>query len=145
MPGDVLKSPAKMKHTFDFPRKNTSHIDLAHEKYQVTVPLIKSEKISNPSFLQYQEKIRNKIRDRANSYVHNPQFSNGEVYLSFIITSQGNLRETRVIENKTKANNFLRSIALRSIKESHPYPAFPKDLDYAELPFNIVISFKVKK
>jgi len=34
---------------------------------------------------------------------------------------------------------------LRSIKDANPFPPFPKDLNYPELTFNVVISFEVNE
>ena len=56
---------------------------------------------------------------------------------------KGELQRVKVIENETKANDFLRAVGIRSIKESGPFPPFPKELRYPELTFNVVISFEL--
>ena len=60
-----------------------------------------------------------------------------------MLSSDGSLKEIKIINNKTVANDYLRNVGLRSIKESSPFPAFPFDLKYPELSFNIVISFEI--
>ena len=124
--------------------KQTQNIKTLEGKRKVSVPLLKSEKISNPSYLSYNETIRQKIKQRAYTYVNDPAFQAGEVYLTFVLKADGTLQAIKIIDERTKANNYLRSIGLRSIKESSPFPPFPKDFNYPELTFNIVISFEVE-
>lgn len=108
----------------------------------VAVPLLTSEKMDNPRYSNYTGLIRGKIRDRAYFYVDSPDFQPGEVYLTFVLLSNGALKAVRINDDKTRANDYLRSVSLRSIKESSPFPAFPSDLNYPELSFNVVISFQ---
>jgi len=35
-------------------------------------------------------------------------------------------------------------VAEKSIFDASPFPAFPKDLDYPELSFNVIISFQIE-
>ena len=114
-------------------------------KYGVSVPVLQSEKVSNPRYFQYSNMIRQKIKSKAYHYIDNPHFENGEVCLSFSITSAGILKQIRIIDNKTMANDYLRSVSLRSIKEASPFPSFPRDLLYPELSFNVVITFESDK
>ncbi len=112
-------------------------------KRQIAVPLLQSEKITNPRYLTYHEQVRDKIRKRAYYYVDNPRFEAGEVYLTFVLSSNGELKDVQIIHERSRANSFLKSVGLRSIKESVPFPPFPKDLKYPDLTFNVVISFEV--
>ncbi len=116
---------------------------VSSSKRQIAVPLLQSEKISNPRYLTYHEQVRDKIRNRAYQYVDNPRFEEGEVYLTFVLASNGELKDVQIIHERSRANPFLKNVGLRSIKESVPFPAFPKDLNYPELTFNVVISFEV--
>ena len=75
-------------------------------------------------------------------YLNDPQFVTGEVYLTFILLSNGTLRDVKIIDEKTTANAYLRNLGLRSIKESNPFPSFPGDLTYPELTFSVVIAFE---
>jgi outer membrane biosynthesis protein TonB len=84
-------------------------------KRHVSVPLLDSEKISNPKYINYHDRIRTKIRNRAYMYVDNPAFANGEVYLTFVVASNGQVTAVKVIEEKTKANDYLRNVGLQSI------------------------------
>ncbi len=109
---------------------------------RVVVPLLKSEKISNPRYSAYHDRIRARIKRRAYLYVNDPEFADGEVYLSFVLGADGRLRGLRLDPSKTHANAYLREVGLRSIREAAPFPPFPEGLNYPELSFNVVISFE---
>ena len=118
-------------------------LDLAKK---ITLPPLSTEKITNPKYLTYNDDMRDtisrNIKQRAYTYVNHPDFEAGEVYLTFVLASQGMLRGVKIIEDKTSANDYLREVALRSIKESNPFPPFPKGFDYPEFTFNLLISFR---
>ena len=113
------------------------------EKRSISVPVVATQKITNPNYIGYNDRIRDKIRNRAYFYIDDPQFQQGEVYLTFIVTSDGNLKDLQIIGERTHANDYLRAVGLRSVKESSPFPPFPASLKYPELSFNVVISFQV--
>ncbi len=115
---------------------------LTQTQRKVSIPVFKSEKITNPKYLHYTQTIREKIKARAWSYLDSPEFVTGEVYLTFIVSANGELKDVLVIDEKTTANPYLRSVGLRSIKESSPFPAFPADLMYPELTFSVAIAFE---
>lgn len=50
----------------------------------------------------------------------------------------------RIIDEKSSATPYLKEIAVKSLRESFPLPPFPKEVNYSELPVNIVISFEFK-
>ncbi|PIQ85955.1 MAG: hypothetical protein COV73_05260 [Candidatus Omnitrophica bacterium CG11_big_fil_rev_8_21_14_0_20_43_6] len=111
-------------------------------KKKVTLPAIEMAKIDNPSYISYYQIVREKIRRSAyQNYTHN---ETGEVYVSFIISNDGYLKEVHLAEDKTTVNNYLKNIALRSIRDASPFPNFPKELDYPQLSFNIIISFEIE-
>lgn len=117
--------------------------DVIAIKKKITLPAINVDKINNPSYIGYYQIVREKIRRSA--YQNYARTETGEVYLSFLISNEGSLKEVRLIENKSSSSNYLREIALRSIKEASPFPNFPKELDYPQLSFNVVISFEVEQ
>ncbi|MFA4983936.1 MAG: TonB family protein [Candidatus Omnitrophota bacterium] len=116
--------------------------DVIAVKKRITMPAVDIDKINNPSYLSYYQIIREKVRRAAyQNYTHN---DTGEVYLSFVVSRNGFLSDMRLVEEKSSASSYLREIALRSIREASPFPAFPKDLDYPRLSFNVIISFEVE-
>jgi TonB family protein len=111
-------------------------------KKRISLPAIEMAKIDNPSYISYYQIVREKIRRSAyQNYTHN---ETGEVYVSFIISNDGYIKDVRLAEEKTKANDYLKNIALRSIRDASPFPNFPKELDYPQLSFNIIISFEIE-
>ncbi|MBF0593781.1 MAG: hypothetical protein HQL22_02300 [Candidatus Omnitrophica bacterium] len=107
---------------------------------EVSIPILKSEKINTPAYATYYQIVRDRIRDRA--YTNYTKLSVGEIYLTFIIKSDGSLADLQVLENKSEANEFLRAVGIKSVQEAGPFPPFPKDLGYPELTFNVQISFQ---
>lgn len=111
-------------------------------KKKITLPAIETAKIDNPSYISYYQIVREKIRRSAyQNYTHN---ETGEVYVSFIISNDGLIKDVRLAEDKTSVSGYLKSTALKSIRDASPFPNFPKELDYPQLSFNIIISFEVE-
>jgi len=133
------EQPETLKIYERVPDKNRS-LNMAMKK-TVSVPVLQSEKINNPTYANYYSLVRGRIRQRA--YFNYSEYYAGEVYLTFILTSDGTLKELKIIEERTTGGQYLRTIGLKSIKEADPFPPFPKDLRYPELTFNVVISFQV--
>jgi outer membrane biosynthesis protein TonB len=99
-------------------------------------------RINSPSYISYYQIIREKIRRCA--YQSYTRQDAGEIYLSFVISSNGELNNLKVVDERSVRNDYLRSIALQSVKEASPYPVFPKDLEYPQLSFNVIISFEIE-
>jgi TonB family protein len=116
--------------------------DIISVKKKISLPPLDMDKINNASYISYYQIVREKIRRAA--YQNYTRTETGEVYLSFIISTEGYLREVRLVEEKSSFSPYLREIALRSIKEASPFPDFPKELDYPQLTFNVVISFEIE-
>lgn len=116
--------------------------DIIAIKKKVTLPPITTDKINNPSYISYYQIVREKIRRAA--YQNYTRTETGEVYISFIISSNGYLEEVRLVEERSSPSPYLRGIALRSLKDASPFPKFPKELDYPQLSFNVVISFEIE-
>lgn len=110
----------------------------------------KNDLPKNPLYLKYYEATRGKIRRYAYYNVaerlvpDQGRAYSGEVCLYFTILSDGNLKELRVVEDKSTQDNHLKEIAMRSIKDASPFPVIPKELDYPELSFIIIISFELE-
>lgn len=116
--------------------------DIIAVKKKITIPAIDAGKINNPSYISYYQIVREKIRRAA--YQNYARTETGEVYLSFVISSAGDIKGARLVEEKSSPSPYLREIALRSIGDAAPFPNFPKELDYSQLSFNVVISFEIE-
>ncbi len=116
--------------------------DIITGKKKISLSRVESEKSHNQSYDTYYDFVREKIRRAA--YQNHNRNETGEIYLAFIISSTGTLQDARIIEEKSSVNNYLREVALRSIKDAAPFPFFPQELDYPQLSFNVIISFAVE-
>lgn len=111
-------------------------------KKKITIPPINIDKNSDPSYIGYYQIVREKIRRAA--YQNYSGDQTGEVALSFSVSKEGYLEEVRVVEEKSSLSEYLREVALKSIKYASPFPAFPKELDFSQLPFTLQINFQIE-
>ncbi|MDD4910147.1 MAG: hypothetical protein PHR44_05660 [Candidatus Omnitrophica bacterium] len=111
-------------------------------KKKITVPVLGADKIKSPAYMSYYEIIREKIRRSA--YKHYFRSETGEVNIAFTVSSSGAVINSGIAQGRTFAGPYLKEIALKSIYDASPFPPFPKDLDYPELPFTVAISFEVE-
>jgi TonB family protein len=116
--------------------------DVIAIKKKITLPPIEIGKIDNPSYITYYQIVREKIKRAA--YQNYTGSEVGEVTMSFVIDSQGLLKELRLAQEKSSPSAYLREIALRSVRDASLFPRFPKELDYPRLSFNLTITFEVE-
>lgn len=142
---DEIRTMEKSRSDIQLGRKAAPQVRSFQDSNRiVTVPFFKSEKITNPKYLSYTDTIRQKIRQTAQRFYNSLDTKyKGKVYLAFVISRDGSLKDVRIIEARTQANDQLRQLALRSFRESSPFTPFPKDLDYPELSFNVELGFQV--
>lgn len=125
-----------------FPKPAFTAPSLTAIKKKISLPPIEMAKINNPSYINYYQIVREKIRRCAyQNYTYN---ETGEVYVSFIISCDGYIKDARLVEERTTAGDYLKNIALKSVRDASAFPDFPKELDYLQLSFNIIISFEVE-
>ncbi|MFA5145224.1 MAG: hypothetical protein WC723_04385 [Candidatus Omnitrophota bacterium] len=125
-----------------FPKPAFIRPDVIAIKKKITVPPIDLGNIDNPSYITYYQVVREKIKRAA--YQNYSGTETGEVMISFIISEDGYLKEWRFIEDKSSLSVYLRKIALSSLKDASPFPNFPKELNYPQLSFNLVITFEIE-
>lgn len=112
-------------------------------KKNVSLPNIPGETFKTPEYKSYYQVIREKIRRFA--YYNYRKLQEGEVFLTFSLTPQGELSDVAVNEQKSSKDEYLRNVALNSIKEAAPFGDFPEKLkNNQKLSFNVIISFEVK-
>lgn len=147
---DVHKSPfmkdmSKLSDEFNGHKKQPAQVTRKQKKRKIVVPPLRSEEIAIPEYQLYYHDIRNWIKERALANIDFSRLDVGDVYLTFVISSEGLLEKIQILDERTKASQYLKEISLKSVKEaSEHFKPFPKDLKYPELPFNVVISFKME-
>lgn len=138
----LMKDISKLSEDFFHKGQKPKQPGEKGAKRKISVPALETRQIKNPLYLDYYKEVRSRIRERA--YVNYKQFDSGEVYLTFIVEADGELKRIKIIEERTKANQYLRRVSMQSVKEASPFSPFPEDLKYPELSFNVVISFEVE-
>ena len=99
-----------------------------------------NDSTKNSAYTNYYKIIREKIR--SSTYKNYNLKKKGEVMLSFLILSDGSLKNIECTSNSIENTN-LKKIALNSIQQSAPFPSFPSELKkYSQLKYNISIQFK---
>lgn len=140
---EILSGEKSVLHAdHDFAKPSMVKTDIISLKKKITLPPVEMNKINNPSYISYYQIVREKIRRAA--YQNYSHTEIGEVYLTFIISSEGNLKEVIYVEDKSSKSQYLKDIALKSIKEATPFPKFPRELSYPQLSFNVIISFELE-
>ena len=88
------------------------------------------------------------IEDGGGELVENTYYGDGST--TFVkgdlcrITTSGQIKDAKINEEKSSTHSYLKEIAKKSIYDASPFPNFPKDLDFSELSFNVIISFEVE-
>lgn len=97
------------------------------------------ELFKNKSYISYYRLINEKIRE---SVICPLEFSEGEIALSFILGSDGYLRNIEVTESTLIKDDVLRETAMQIVRNAAPFPPFPKSIQHDQLTFNIIFCFK---
>ncbi|RLE44520.1 hypothetical protein DRJ22_05865 [Candidatus Woesearchaeota archaeon] len=116
------------------------------EKGKTEIEIVKPQDFvgSLPAYMAYYDKIREKIKLAAfRLYETGPA---GKVNINFALDSQGKLLTLSINPKQTTASKALQQIAVKSVRISEPFAAFPKDLSkFKTLSFNLYIDFRKEK
>jgi len=109
----------------------------------VSMPTMPGEMLKSPAYRTYYSLVREKIRKYA--YFYYRRLEEGEVYLGFTLTPEGDIVSVAIDDRRSTDSAYLKKIALRSVEEAAPYPPFPQKLrDHPQLAFNVIIDFELK-
>ena len=98
------------------------------------------------TYIGYYRSVRERIRYYADrNYIREGSTGEGEVFISFTVTSKGELLQVAVIEKRSIEDPLLRNIAINSVRDASPFPAFPQGMNQYQITFNVVISFELNK
>ena len=107
---------------------------------RVSITPIRSEKINNPAYAAYNEMVRSRIEEKV--YANFSKMEAGVVYLTFVLSSDGTLKASQIIDGKTRATPNLKDISIKSLKQAQ-FPPFLKGMTLPEYTFNIEIQYQV--
>jgi hypothetical protein len=108
---------------------------------KVSIRPVLSQKINNPVYTVYSQMVRDRIEEKA--YQNYDKMEAGFVYLSFVLDDHGVLKDAQIIPEKTSASEHLQEIAIKSLRDASPFPAFLKGMTLWEYPFEIEIQYRV--
>ena len=123
---------------FERKPEHMSNMELSR---RVSIMPITSEKINNPVYAAYNEMVRDRIKEKV--YENYDKMEMGTVYLTFLLDNHGVLKAAQIIPEKTNASEHLQEIAMKSLRDASPFPAFLKGMNLWEYPFNIEIQYQV--
>jgi len=132
---DILLSSAFKKPMFSKP-------DVIAIKKKITLDMPDNLKMNSAAYISYSQIVHEKLKRSLHDNYSGTQ--TGEVSIVFVLAKNGKLKDTRIIDEKSSANPYLKDVVLRSLKDTVIFPAFPKELDYPELSFSVTISFEIE-
>lgn len=128
--------------------RSTSSSAIIQGKGKKFEAVISEEKdnLKKATYISYYRLVREKIRYYADrNYIKEKSASQGEVFLSFVVTSKGELLHIMIMDNRSAKDLLLRDIAINSVRDSSPFPAFPQGMKQYQITFNVIISFELNK
>lgn len=138
---DLQKQLLNLKKTSKVALKKPSIDNTILNAKEVVFIKSREELDAYPAYVNYYERIREKIRKEA--YANFKFNLSGRIILSFIVNNRGQLIVINLDEKNSSHSGILQRIAERSIKNSSPFPKFPKELKkFKTLTFNLSIHFK---
>jgi len=95
------------------------------------------------TYINYYRAVREKIKECADKNCpKDMRLGQGEVCLSFIVASSGELLQVQVIDERSVNDRMLREIAINSIRDASPFPPFPHGMSQYQITFNVIIAFE---
>lgn len=86
----------------------------------------------------YAQTVRSRIIDNLDT---DDSGGEGDIFVRFVITSRGEIKDISIIGEKSAKDSSLRKTAFEAVRNSSPFPKFPKDIPAAEITFTCQISF----
>lgn len=96
---------------------------------------------STKDYINYYQLIREKIRGRLKGHYRN-YHTEGDVVLIFMVNSAGSVEAVEVETALSTRDPDLIRVAIASVRESSPFPPFPRELAYPQVAFDLTVSFK---
>ena len=146
---EILRPPGALtKETEDTetqPKRVTAFKPAKQKKFETMLEEEQSD-AKKATYISYYRAVREKIRQHADeNYPKNRNLGEGEVFLSFVVASNGELLRVRVINEKSTNDISLRNIAIGSVRDASPFPPFPRGMSQYQITFNVIILFELNK
>lgn len=140
LPFETKKASVKIEKTPIAEQR--SSVEIKHASIQKLEGIISLDsKGLRPVPPSYAQAVRSKIRKNLGPATSGIE---GDVFVRFMIASNGEIQELSIIDEKSTKNGFLREAVFEAIKNSSPFPSFPKDFTPPAVAFTCQISFELK-
>ena len=98
---------------------------------------------SNPVLYSYFSSIRERIQAAANQHAWQPMnpSASGIVYVGFVLSRDGSVESTDVVQDRSTASPALRDVALRIVAASGPFLPFPPSFPESSKAIVVPIEF----
>lgn len=136
-----LGKEAQGLRNFTMYERKPEQIRSTQMTHKVSIMPLQSEKVNNPAYTTYEDMLRNRIRDKV--YENFNKMESGSVYLTFVIGSDGVLKASQVLDDRSRASQNLKDISLKSLQQAR-FPPFLKGMSLPEYTFNIEIQYQVR-
>ena len=90
-------------------------------------------------FANYFGLVKRRIDDTVRKRYSEAELGKGTVSLVFALNADGTLAAVSVAEKQTTASADVRDFAVRCVRETAPFVAFPAELDVPRLAFNVTV------
>ncbi len=143
---EMLRPPPPAKKEVKKVKPATRHVKPVEKKEEKKFEaVVKEEKndARKATYINYYRAVREKIKRHADrNYLRNRRLGEGEVFLSFVVASNGELLQARVITERSVDDPLLRNIGINSIRDASPFSSFPKGMSQYQITFNVIIAFE---
>lgn len=110
---------------------------------KITITPESFEKIASPAYLSHSSAVRGKL-EKALYENYGSELGQATLVLSFVLTRDGFVKEAKIVEEKSSTSHYFNNLTIECVRAAAPYPPFPKELDYDELPFRVTVSFEAE-
>ena len=145
---ELLRPPKPAKEEVKKVERAASHVKPVEKKEEKKFEaVVKEEKddAKKATYISYYRAVREKIKQYADgNYLRNRRLGEGEVFLSFVVASSGELLQVKVVTERSVDDPLLRNIGMNSIRDASPFSSFPKGMSQYQITFNVIIAFEHK-
>ena len=143
---EILRPPRPARKEAKKVKRVTRHVKPVEKKEEKKFEtVIKEEKddARKAAYISYYLAVREKIKRYADrNYLRNRRLGEGEVFLSFVVASSGELLHVKVASERSVDDPLLRNIGINSIRDASPFSSFPKGMSQYQITFNVIIAFE---
>lgn len=143
---EILKPPKTVAKKAVRPKVRPGRVaatkEVKEKRFEVVIEEEKDD-VKRATYIGYYRAVREKIRRYADrNYPRRRGMGHGDVFLSFIVTSSGELLQVKVVEERSVNSPVLRNLAINSIRDASPFPPFPRGMSQYQITFNVIISYE---